>query len=687
MGYVEDKEKTGGMIGGIGYLHQDCASIKFMFDYLENGLEEISFETLDDFYLVLKEERISVQAKINCLDVKYVRKLSKKYKPQDIQYFVGSSISDDIRTVIQYKNRYMEAISGKTNLNKNELYNEFKECCQKRDLDSEFILKCNFSSLEDNKVALAKQSINEWAAKKKIYINASELFDTLYSKINFLRTIGGHLSRTDIYEIINKHRESRIESFIPKQDRMSSIFEDEQKRNLEEYFNDLIIRYPDVLSNELNLIKALLVNEQLVEAKNRMNKVAISCPEIRQVWFMVLNILGEHERVIREAENGSVWQNEEKIEIARAYTCINNSVAAINMLREIEEKNWTFFEFYLYAINSKKMGENDVAIEYIKKCIQNNPKFVDGLIFGASLIYMTDVDLAVEYIDLALEIDEKYPNAYRLRAEISKLFDDYYSVIDNYEKYMLYSSDYDNCDILIEIACNKYLGEFEDWQEAFCMWNETFRKSKLLTEEVNIGVINIGMERVDMFRIMSGVNRLSIFHNNEEIFAYESGQGLSRAGISIFCRGFEYQRRKMIAESSKNPINKGERTIVRDSAHPAIYKFYDDIETYNNTIERLKNTGKIHFNKHYGEQLVEYISGINEIQTDLVVKNGTLKGNVKIGEINLIVDIPELKEGFAQFRKQYDNEMINEAAIVLYFDEHTQTLILFPKTAVELTVY
>ena len=246
---------------------------------------------------------------------------------------------------------------------------------------------------------------------------------------------------------------------------------------------------------------------------------------------------------------------------------------------------------------------------------------------------------------------------------------------------------YDNCDVLIEIACNKYLGEFDDWQEAFCAWNNTFRQSKQLTEDVTIGVVNIGMEKVDIFKIMSGVNKLSILHNNKEIFAYESGQGLSRAGIGIFCRGFEYQTRKMIAELSKNPINNGERTIIRDSAHPAIYKFYDDIETFNNTIKCLINTGKIHFNKHYGEHLVEYISGINEIQTNLVVKNGALKGKVKIGEINLNVDIPELKDGFVQFKKQYDNEMIIEAAIVLYFDEYTQTLILFPKTAVKLMTY
>lgn len=687
MGYVVDKSKTGGMIGGIGYSHQDCASIKFMFDYLENGLEEISFETLDDFYLVLKNERISVQAKINCLDVEYVNELSKKYEPQDIQYFVGSSISDDIRIIIQYKNRYNEAISSKINLNKKELYDEFDARCRKCGLDTEFILKCNFTSLEDNKVALAKQSINEWAAKKNIYIDTSGLFDALYTKISLLRNRGGHLSRNDIFEIINRYRESRIESFIPKQGRMSSVFEDDQKIKLEEYFNELILRYPNALSNDLNFIKVLLVNEQLVEAKNRMSELVIICPEIRQVWYMVLNFLGEHEIVTSEAEKHSVCQNAERIEIARAYTCINNPEAAIEILKEIGEENWTFFECYLYAINNKNMGINDVAIEYIKKCIQDNPRFVDGLVFGASIIYMTDVNLAVEYIDQALEIDEKYPNAYRLRAEISKLFDDYCNVIENYEKYMLYSSDYDNCDVLIEIACNKYLGEFADWQEAFCAWNNAFRQSKQLTEDVSIGVVNIGMEKVDMFKIMSGVNKLSILHNNEEIFAYESGQGLSRAGIGIFCRGFEYQTRKMIAELSKNPINNGERTIIRDSAHPAIYKLYDDIETYNNTIECLKNTGKIHFNKHYGEQLVEYISGIDEIQTDLVVKNGALKGNVRIGEINLIVDITELKEGFAQFRKQYDNEMLNEVAIVLYFDEHTQTLILFPKTAVKLTVY
>lgn len=49
MDYVNGRKNVGGMISSIGFSEQDCASIKYMFEYLENGLVEISFESKKRF--------------------------------------------------------------------------------------------------------------------------------------------------------------------------------------------------------------------------------------------------------------------------------------------------------------------------------------------------------------------------------------------------------------------------------------------------------------------------------------------------------------------------------------------------------------------------------------------------------------------------------------------------------------
>lgn len=76
MNTITDKQLVGGMINSIGFQQQDYASITYMFKYLDNGLNQISFETADDFCIVLEEKMIiKVQVKINLLTVSFVKDL------------------------------------------------------------------------------------------------------------------------------------------------------------------------------------------------------------------------------------------------------------------------------------------------------------------------------------------------------------------------------------------------------------------------------------------------------------------------------------------------------------------------------------------------------------------------------------------------------------------------------------
>ena len=80
MNTVNDRKLVGGMISSIGFSQQDSASIKYIFLYLSNGLKEISFESDDDFCLVLTDsKKVKVQVKINTLTIPFAESCLKTY--------------------------------------------------------------------------------------------------------------------------------------------------------------------------------------------------------------------------------------------------------------------------------------------------------------------------------------------------------------------------------------------------------------------------------------------------------------------------------------------------------------------------------------------------------------------------------------------------------------------------------
>lgn len=97
------KKLMGGPINSAGISQQDCASIVFLFKYLEDiDFDEITFETNDDFTIRFKEKKeINVQVKINQINIKFARNLLKDYQINKNRknIFVGSGFDDEFRNL------------------------------------------------------------------------------------------------------------------------------------------------------------------------------------------------------------------------------------------------------------------------------------------------------------------------------------------------------------------------------------------------------------------------------------------------------------------------------------------------------------------------------------------------------------------------------------------------------------
>jgi tetratricopeptide (TPR) repeat protein len=689
MNYVKDPKIVGGMINSIGYAEQDCASIKYMFDYLEKGLKEISFESKDDFCMVLAGgEKIFVQVKINQFTLEYVAGLMKGHSINGKTIFVGSGYDDSFRVLLQDRNRYLDAKEGILCDDKKKLYKDIDDCCKKKKIDTVLFLQCDFMILDGiNNGAIAKNAIDSWAMRKKLFVDTEALFNELVSLISHrLRPTGGHLSKNDIDEIIRKHRSSKIESFISKKNRISSVIEDSCRKNIFDFIDSLVVKYSPI-KEKLLLIKYDLENDQLIEAKNRIEEILPMCFELNGVYLMVLNICGEYDTVIEWQQKMDKCTGDCIVEYAKAYMYKGDFCKSQNYIESIDATDWDSFVLYLSAINHHGMNEIEIAKKELKECIAKDDRFVDAYVFLASLIYVTETDLAVEYLDIALYIDPKCAKAHLLMALVSQLSDDFACTIENYEKYIEYSGDYENDSVLLDLARSKLHMGTDDWQLEFQKWNDAFRRNKKISGEVTVPVIDLGIHYSCTLILHSVDDGLTVFCDGQEIMSYRKGKTLSRTGLGLYAPKIDMEMHKFTLKDSLNPIKISSRNVFKETALPTIFKIYDDYESYEATLNTLLVQNVLHLNHKYNEYINEYIIESNDINIKIDVTGKKLTGDILIGHVDLKIEINPLTNCLDAFTEQLNRDCsFNEAAIILVCDEKHQTQLTFPKEKIHMSI-
>lgn len=688
MDYVNGRKNIGGMISSIGFSEQDCASIKYMFEYFEKGLAEITFESKNDFCIVLENgRRLHFQVKINQFTLSKVSELLRTSDILEETVFIGSECNDDFRNLLQYKNRYLQARDGILYEDKQELFKEMDELCKKSKIDVKKFLQCDFFAVEStSRIDIAKSAIEKWARNKNIYIDTDALFNELAALIcNRFRPIGGYLSKNELGEIIKKHKTSKIESFIPKGQHVSSVIEKETKRDISAFIDDLIIEYEGI-KDKLLLIKFFLENDQLLEAKNSIEGILKMCQELEGILLMILNIMADYDAVIERKDLCSK-EVDCIVEFAKAHMHKKEFSQSQKCLEAIDKNKWDCIAFYISAINYHGLEDNENAKEALKKCIDLNDKFVDAYVFLASLIYISNTELATEYLDIALCLEPKYAKAYLLRAQISQLFDDFTAVVENCEKYIAYSGDDENESVLLMLATNKFHINVSGWQAAFQKWNEVFRKNRNIVGEVKLPVIDWGREYMYPFLLQSSEEGLTVFLGDQEVLSYRKDGNLSRTGIGLYSPQIDVNMLQFTLQDEENPIRRSSKTIFDEVALPTIFKFYDDYEAYEHTLASLLEQNVLHLNHEFGEHIKEYKIRSADIRVEMQVLGNKLMGDAIIGQVDIRIEINPLSNSLDRFVEQLNKDCgVNEATILLIFDEKHQTQLTFPKEKMKLTI-
>ena len=669
MNTVNDRKLVGGMISSIGFSQQDFASIKYIFFYLSNGLKEISFESDDDFCLVLTDsKRIKVQVKINTLTIPFARELSKNISYTDQNIIIGSSYDDSFRNVLQYKDRHLNNLSGEFYDDKGKLYSDWEMYCQGINIDSTFLLNCDFDIIDGvNQFAIARDAISQWAEKQKLIIDVNTLINELKSVISDKRCKCGHLSITEIQDIIFKHRNTRIELYNNTAD----------LRLVTEVIEEIIRNNP-FFEKEILPIKYSIENHHYVEARSRIEKCLFNHileADLTRLYLWILNVLGEHSYIISLKSKYYLNDMFCYLEFAKAYYNLKEWIEARACLNEIDKKVWDENIFFLSALIYHDSIQDNEAQQELLKCLELNDSFIDALIMLGTLTSISNPDEAIKSFEKALLIDENCSAAYYGLAVLSENAFDFESALNYYNDYATKCTDEISSEIMAKIAAFSFICNKDHWELLFQKWNMLFRKQKQASREEAVLMPVIGWKQSYIFLLISKTDGFTIICGDTTIFEYQEGKNEARSSIGLVLPHIGFSMHKFVNENSFNPVRASDRYNMEEAALPAIIRDYTSLEGYNETLSKLLKTGKLHLNHEFGNNSKEYIINDDDITIEMKITGSELIGNIIIGDVLMRVWIDPIGNGFRSFKKQLSRDCsFNEACIVMKCNNHESTL-------------
>jgi len=678
MNTITDKQLVGGMINSIGFQQQDYASITYMFKYLDNGLNQISFETADDFCIVLEEKMIiKVQVKINLLTVSFVKDLLKKISNNYNQVIIGSGYSDDFRNILQYKTRYVNSINGSTYTDKKKLNSDWEDYCYKKDIDGRLLLKCEFDSIDsNNQISIARDAIAQWAEKKNIYVDSNRLLSHLLSIVSEKRSQCGQLSKNDIESLVSQYRSPfRIPNYYSTPLLKSTINELEQ----------LINEYPR-FANDLLVIKNDIENNNLTGAKNRIEKIfgdKILQKELERTYLWTLNQLKDYNAVI--AKERDYFCEDTHYEISLAYFKLHDLDKSARCLDIISKEKWSEDDYLLRAYIYMSNMENERALHELEQCLNINNNNVNALV-AIGIIYMgKDQSTATDYFLKATSIDNECPDAYLGLATISECACDfelalqYYQKLEKNNQYELPSV------ILAKMGAYSYILKKDIYAIYFQKWNNRFRNENSINGEKKYLLFVIGLNNCYTFTLKSTDTGVSVFLFDNKILDYnENSAYIAISSIGVMVDNFSYQFNRLIGKHSLNPLRSTESFNVKDSYMPVIIRQYKNQDAFQKACSTIDNSGKVHLNHILSQTQRDYVVDEDAIDVELELNGKQLTGIVIIDNIEMPIWIDPIGEGFEAFRKELtSNKNFNEAALLLMFDIH-EKIYYFPKSEIKI---
>lgn len=664
-----NKKYTGGAVNASGLNFQDCVSIIYLFRYIDNNdFKEITYEMIDDFTIIFDSYELCVQVKSNNFGINDVKDLVNKriYNDKKRYMYVCSGYDNRFRNLIGHVNSYNNVTSSyRTDEEKNDIENNFKNLVERNGIDYYKFLRSNFEECPFSKVKeLAKLEIYMWADRNNLEIDVNDLFKIIIANMaSDLRVNRGFLKNKDI-----KNLALRCKKKLNIIEETNLDISTDIEYILKKMDNDLC--KSSCFIDKLKLLKVYIENKDYLSALKISEEIDRDTDKYKIYSIWCNYNIGNYKKV--EGLCNSILEKDEYNYLANIYMGIINikfREKAIKHLSKAREMKDSYEVNYNMATVYKISEESAKSLLYYKRCLEIDNNSVDAHFNISMLLPYSE---SIEHLDKVIQLDKNFQEAYLSKGKILRFFGKYEDAYEYLDKYIQFGNE-NNDEVIKEIAlCLLDMGRQEESNCFLGMWlkelltGEEFRNMK---NDRSIVILDLlwhdskflaCTKQGDSFIVETPFSSFMLSMDNES----EIGIGIVVDTLLDFF--------KRSGESNGKKFPKGYEYI------PVIIKTYKGKEEYLRMKESILNENILSLNKDYSNDLSicrEYEDNSNTIEIVIEECDKYIVTTIKVGNNRIGGWFPRTGENYFKFKCKVDEEIpFDRAAILLACIETNETM-------------
>jgi len=432
-------QKTGGSFLSAGIAYQDLVSLLFLFKHIsKKGFKAITFETHDDFTILMDTHEILVQVKNTLLTVPKLKdilfmKSSSSEKRAVSHVIVASDYDYKLNGLLNYSKHHKNALSQM------DIEDEFNQLLFNNGIDTEMFKNTAFEKCSDSNIEDAvKFYIYQWADSNHWSIDIEDLFNKLVATISlYLRPERSSLSRDQIEEMTLS---CPRKEFIKNEESATNIRYDFTKNSIILALTKDIAQLKQ-FSDKLNLIKLNIEIDRWEDASRLASEIYKYEETFTYYYFWTLYQSGKNKLLMKKC-NESLKENHYLFYAnyfkGLVFTAEKAYPKAINSFKKALLNSSTFDVNLrlgrLYCIT----GNTKESLKHYQFCLSSQPLNEEVLVEISPLLPHHE---AIECLDQAIELNPQMAQAYFEKGKILRYYGLYKDAFDYFQIYLTNHAD------------------------------------------------------------------------------------------------------------------------------------------------------------------------------------------------------------------------------------------------------
>jgi tetratricopeptide (TPR) repeat protein len=431
--------KIGGSILSAGIAYQDLVSLFYLIKHIEkDDFKEITFETHDDFTIIMSTHEMCVQVKNTRLTISQIRDILKfKYsnsKNESAKHvIIASSYDKKFKELLKYS-KHLSNTYNRIEQEKSVIEDEFNELLRKNGLNPNNFHETVFEEISETQITEAvKFYMYQWSATRNWDIEIDNWFNKLIAKISLiLRPERGSLNRREFEEIaLSCPRRDHVKHDAPQ----STVHFDHSKESI------LLMLKKDIalnkhFSEKLTLMKLYIELDRWEDALKQASEI-FEYKESFMYYYLWVLYQSQNYNLLMKRCNHLIKQN-----VCLYYSYYYRGLVflgrkeyskAIDSLMNALSYDSTFDVNLRLAQLYYLTGNEASSLEHYQFCLSKEPLNAEVLVEISSLLPKNE---AIVCLDQAIEINPSLIQAYFKKGKILRYFGLNEDAYEYFQKYL-----------------------------------------------------------------------------------------------------------------------------------------------------------------------------------------------------------------------------------------------------------